>query len=620
MRPAAVIVITVLVTVLLSSSPSAAFAAPSSTSSSSSSSHSSKLSVLFPAIASALRDLTVVDSDDIGYLTIAKRNLRFMFGAMVSPLQLLDWSQWSSQPPSAVLPTTSTTDSDGGVSIIEQERYKPEVAPMADAIDEDADFALHGDPSHVIRVTVNAHNQRAVPRSPDHFVDSSEPSTTEPTTAYFADTATGLNLPTQHRMYSMQRADAMLDSTAAPPAMESSSVEHSLYNQMDDSSSSSSYDPDPYSSTGGPPIIPIYPDSSSSSSLPYVPLPSSSSSAPLPPPSSGCNQFIRCGPGKAVNFTLYNSTLDKVCTRQLCVCPYDHTGPHCDYHYVYSCRPWLLADTQQQCMAVQRLPQATAYASHSERRANTHISASPSDYFTYEAILSGPPPPCLVLDERVSDLSFNFTCWFWAQDTAETWGDYGRWNRTVTDGWTFNDTMPTFDYYVLNIDPETNRTIFAVSAPYDPIRVAIRIHNTVHPSQYNHTTLTLYEPNLQYNPTLDQVAPLSLPFDLRTLPYNFKRGGRLLFTLSFAANPWGLDGRSSGMPWQLTVEDGTWQLPGPTPRVLLTRWQTAAVVLIVVVVLLLLVWRWYQRRQTAKMQALMAELRGKQQSWFEHTD
>ena len=61
-------------------------------------------------------------------------------------------------------------------------------------------------------------------------------------------------------------------------------------------------------------------------------------------------------------------------------------------------------------------------------------------------------------------------------------------------------------------------------------------------------------------------------------------------------------------------------LPGPSRRVLLTGWQWAGVMLVVVVVVVLLVWRWYQNRQTARMQALLAELRGKQQSWFEHAE
>ena len=50
------------------------------------------------------------------------------------------------------------------------------------------------------------------------------------------------------------------------------------------------------------------------------------------------------------------------------------------------------------------------------------------------------------------------------------------------------------------------------------------------------------------------------------------------------------------------------------------RWQAALAVLVVVVVVLLSVWRWYQSRETAKIQALLAEQRGKQQSWFEHAD
>ena len=177
------------------------------------------------------------------------------------------------------------------------------------------------------------------------------------------------------------------------------------------------------------------------------------------------------------------------------------------------------------------------------------------------------------LDGSARELLFNFTCRFWEQYTTETWGDYGWWNRTVTDGWLQKGTLPTFAYYARNVDPDTNQTVFAISVPYDPLRVTIRVHNTVHPSQYNHTTLVLTAPNLQYTGTANgQVVPLSLPFDLRTLQYNFKRGGRVLLTLAFATSPWGLHSSSSGMPWQLTIEDGTWELPGPRAQVLLTRW------------------------------------------------
>jgi len=628
MRPATLVFVAFLITASLSSSSSTASTIPPSTRlTSSSSSPASRLSEIFPAIATAVRDLSVVDSDDIGHFAVAKRNLRFMFSAMVSPLQLLDWSHWS--PPAELI---SSSDSDDSMAAVQQQQYQRDgVAPAVDVLDEEADFALHGDPSHILRVAINAHNQRAIPQSPQHYVSSSSVlPTAEIVSQFAADTTTGRYEPTQPRMHSMQHIHAALTSTASPSTLQSSSVDHFGYNQMFDSSSSSSsygpdpfmsssYDPDPYASSSVPPIFPVEP-SSSSSALPYIPLSSSSSSA-VPPPSSGCDQYVHCGPGKPVDFTIYNRTLGRTCTRQLCVCPYDHTGTYCDLHYIYNCRPWLQADPHQQCMAVLDLPQATSYASHSERRGNTHIAASSSEFFTYEGILSGPPPPCVSLDGGVNELSFNFTCQFWADDTAETWGNYGLWNSTVTAGWTQNGSMPTFDYYVHNVDSETNRTLFAISEPYDPIRIAIRLHNTVHPSQYNSTTLTLTAPNLQYtNTTTGQAHPLSLPFHLPSLAYNFKRGGRVLLTVSFATDPWGLDGRSSGLPWQLTVEDGTWVLPGPTKRVSLTRWQTAGVVLFVVVVLLLLVWRWYQRRQTARMQELLAEQRGKQQSWFEHTD
>ena len=478
-----------------------------------------------------------------------------MLGAMVSPLQLLDWSHWSPQQ-SDELHTRSTADSDDGMSAVEQEQYeRQEVAAVLDEVDEEADFALHGDPSHMLRVTVNAHNQRAVPRSPHHYVNrADEVQAAQPINTHAADTATGQPQPahSQPRMHSMQHTDAVVTSTATRAVVESSDSGQYGYNVMYDSSSSSSYGPDPYSSTGSPTIAPILPSSSSSSAVPYTPLSSSSSaSTSTPPPPSGCDQYVHCGPGKPVDFTFYNSTLGRLCTHQLCVCPYDYTGVHCELHYIYSCRPWLQADTNQQCMAVRELPQATSYSSHSERRGNTHISASSSDFFTYEGILSGPPPPCVSLDERVNELSFNFTCSFWADNTAETWGDHGLWNRTVTAGFTQNGTMPTFAYYVHNVDSESNQTVFAISVPYDPLRIAIRIHNTVHPSQYNSTTLNLYSANLQYTNTTGQVDPLTLPFHLPSLPYNFKRGGRVLLSLSFATGPWGLDGRSSGMPWQL---------------------------------------------------------------------
>ena len=667
MRSVARVCVTVLVTALLSCSAAAASSTPLSKLPSPPTSPS-RPSDLFPAIASALRDLSVVNTDDIGYLTVAKRNLRFMLGAMVSPLQLLDWSHLTpQQQPSDDSIAASTVDEDNIAALqLEQMQYDlpHPTAPMSDVLGEDIDFAEHGDLSHILRVAVNAHDQRTAPRTSQRYTSSGEPSPVSPASASVADTSTSTDYyePSQsvaHVMHTQQygsdvaaytggprvelaspRADgynqAPDSSSSSVPALASSSsyspfnpASSSSYNPYNPSASSSAsanpYPPiNPYSSSLAPPPPIIVDSSSSSSGAPYTPdysSSSSSSSAPPPPPSDQCDALVHCGPGRAVNFTQYNTTLDRLCTRQLCVCPYDHTGRYCDYHYWYSCRPWLQADTQQRCAAVRNTPRATAYASHSDERPNTHIAASSSEYYTYESILSGPNPPCVTLDARTVQLSFIFTCDFWATDTAETWGDEQWWNRTVSDGWQQNGTLPTFEYAVHNVDAETNRTVFAIVAPYAPVLFEVRVHNTAHPSQYNSSVVSLWPANLQWSGTsTGEVQPVALPFELQSLPRNLKRGGRVLVGLSFAAAPWGLNSGSSGLPWQLTVEDGSWELPGPKKTVWLTAWQQAGVVLLVLVVAALLVWRWYQRRQTEKMQALLAEQRGKQHSWFERTE
>lgn len=496
---------------------------------SSSSSSSPSLATLLPAISSVLHDLRAAQSDDVSYFTLANRNLRLVLGGLLSPLQLLDWSHWSTDPFASVIHSNTRSVDDGWRA-------------------EEEEFAAHGDPSHVLRATVNAHKQAAVRHTPHRSHPTSQPSLN--------------HSPVSSPLPATSTTFTALGTTTTGSATDIDNIDA---------------------------------------------------------PDDVCVSY-----GVPVRFTRYNNRTGRYEDTSLCYCPADYTASTCATRQSYRCRLQLTADTNNACTTVRTTPIPTAYSAHSETLPPVHLSPSGSEFYTYEPMLSGPAAPCLSLADERSMLEVNFTCHFADGNGVDTVGVEGfnsaRLAYRLSMGYRLNDTLPVLRYTVKNVDSTTGGLTFAVSGNVQ-LGVSVRLHNTAHPSQYRQTVHALTAAHLQLNTTNgDRTLPLAVLADVASIEPNLKRGGRLLLALRWHDITGGLVRAGSGLPWQLTVEDGTWELPGPTKRVWLSGWQTVGVVLTVVVVLLLLVWRWYQNRQTARMQALLAEQRGKQQSWFEHAE
>jgi len=526
-----------LLTLAFSPLSNAATSPPPSRPLPASTSSSLSLATLLPAISSALHDLSATHSDDVSYLTLAKRNLRFTLSSLIGPLQLLDWSHWSTDPFSSVIHyNTRTADEEW--------------------LGEDEEFAAHGDPSHVLRTTVNAHKQAVAAHTPHRSHHLSESSSIDSLSVY-PPPASIAALALNSTVASIASADIPL-TLASPPT---------TFN-IDE--------PD---------------DTCASNGIP-------------------------------VRFTRLNNRTHRYEDTSLCYCPADFTAATCGVRQPYRCQLHLTTDTNNACTTARSTAVPTDYSAHSERLPLVHLSSSGSEFYTYEPVLSGPPPPCLILTTERPLLEVNFTCHFvdvhGAATTAEEGFDRARLAYRLSLGYRLNDTLPVPSYAVKNVDATTGGVTFAVSGNIG-LSVSTRLHNTAHPSQYRQTAHALTAAQLQFDAD-NRTVPLAVLSDVGMMDPNLRRGGRLLMELKWQGVTNGLVVAGSGLPWQLTVEDGTWVLPGPTKRVLLTKWQTAGVVVLVVVVVLLLVWRWYQRRQRAAMQALLAEQRDKQQSWFEHTE
>ena len=496
------------------------------------------LASLLPAISSALRDLSAVDVDDASYLTLAKRNLRFLLSGMVSPLQLLDWSHWSTDPFASVIHSHSHA-ADGEWQA-----------------DED-DFALHGDLSHVLRTTVNAHKRAATPHTP-------------------------------HRSYPTSQPPPILSPPRPPPPAALYTLSTPAPTHTADNANADHFF-DTIDSTGA-------------------------DVNDIAAPSAICGNH-----GVPVRFTLYkNGTFEEA---TLCYCPFDYTAATCGVRQSYRCRLHLITDVTSACTSARATPVPTLYSSHSERLSPVHLSSSPSDFYTYEPVLSGPVAPCLSISDEQSVLAVNFTCHFVDYKGEETFGvegfDRARLAYRLSLGYVLNDTLPVLRYTVKNVDSKTGGVTFASSGAVQ-VSISARLHNTAHPSQYLQTVYPLTTAHVQFDAANhNRTVPLTVLANVTAIEPNLKRGGRLLLALRWHDMTAGLVTAGSGLPWQLTIEDGTWQLPAPTERWwALTAWQTTVLLVAVVVVVLLLVWRWWQQRQTARMQELLAEQRGKQQSWY----
>ena len=493
---------------------------------------SSPLASLLPAVSSVLRDLSAAsESEDVSYLRLAKRHFRFVLSALVSPLQLLDWSHWSADPFAfAAHPRPHAEEEDG-------------------EWEADEDFALHGDPSHVLRASVNAHRHAAAMR-------------------------------TNHR------SQPTPQSFTIPPTVLSSALTGAQL----------------HSNTSGSPVLGHVNGSDSS---------------------AGAD--VCMNHGEAVRFTRWNSYRRRYDETFLCYCPADFRTPTCQARRAYTCRLRLASDAADACAAARVTPEATRYASHSERLSPVHLSPDASDYYTYEPVLSGPAAPCLLLADERAVLDVNFTCHFVDARGADTVQaasfDPARLQQIVSQRYQLNDTLPVFAYTVANAANGTTGGGYTF-AQSDRVLLSIsaRLHNTAHPSQFAQSILPLTAAHLQAAPDAGgRTQPLIVLTNVSALHTNLRRGGRVLLALRWMQLSSGLVVGGSGMPWQLTVEDGTWRLPGPRSRVLLSGWQTAVLSALAVLVAWLLVWRWYQRRQTAMLQALLAEQRGKQQSWYIRT-
>ena len=497
---------------------------------------SSPLTTLFPAISSALRDLSAVQTDDVSFLTVAKRNLRFVLSGVVGPLQLLDWSHWSTDP---------------FASAIHSQHYSDEDEWRA----EEDDFAAHGDPSHELRVTVDARKQSTAPHR--------------------------LILPPQ---------PTSNDSLSIPP--------HAATDNIFSTASV------------------LHPSTDVSSTVVTT---VGTDVDRFDEPDDTCFRN-----SVSVRFTRFNSTTGTYHDTLLCYCPADYSTRTCGTRRAYRCQLRLATDAINTCAAVRATAVPTLYSTHSERLPTVHLSSSASEYYTYEPTLSGPVAPCLSLTDERSVLAVNFTCHFingnGANIAVEEGFDKARLADRLSRGYVLNDTLPVLRYTVKNVDDETGDVAFAVTGNII-LSISARLHNTAHPSQYVQNVLPLAAAHLQTHNTTGRTQPLAVLAGLASLDPNLKRGGRLLLALRWHDGTGGIVTAGSGLPWQLTVEDGTWVLPEPRRRVwLLSGWQTAVVVLAVAVVMLLWVWRWYQIRQTERMQALLAQQRGKQQSWFKATE
>ena len=501
---------------------------------------SSPFATLLPAISSALRDLSAVDSDDASYLRLARRHVHFMLSAMVSPLQLLDWSHWSTDP------STSVTNS-----------YSLTAATDDDWQADEVDFALHGDPSHLLRASVNAHRQPAEHHTPHHSHVALQPTPSN-------DSA---SLPPPPATVAASTALHLLSTTYSADNHTNSSVTVATIGELADTCLN-----------GGIPV----------------------------------------------RFNRYINRTGRYDDITLCYCPADYVGITCFYRRSYRCQVRLADDATNACTAVRGTAVPTLYTSHSERLTNVHVASSSSDYYTYEPTLSGPVAPCLSLTNERPTLNVSFTCHFingaGGNTVAVEGFDAARLAYQQSRGYQLNDTLPLLRYTVKNVAGDAGTAsgamTFAVSGAVR-LSLSVRLHNTAHPSQFLQTVSALTAAQLQYDAATNQTQPLSVLADVTTIDRNLKRGGRLLMALRWHDITAGLVIDNSGLPWQLTVEDGTWELPGPNRRVwVLSGWQTAGLVVVVVIVVLLWLWRWWQRRQTIKMQELLAEQRGRQQSWF----
>ena len=321
-----------------------------------------------------------------------------------------------------------------------------------------------------------------------------------------------------------------------------------------------------------------------------------------------------CQFGQVIRFV--NSTRHQL---RLCWCPYDWQGPRCELRVWYHC-PIRLISPSSSCNDIRSRPPSTSSLSHSREETPFSLSPSPSSFFRYEPVLSGTPPPCLSITGATT-VSVNFTCQFDEdEEVKEGWGDPALYERIQANYTQINSVVP-FNYNVL-VRNTSGAALFALSENITDISFDVLQHNTAHPSQSSLILSQLLDAtHLRYSPiTGARAASVNWTMDPALMDRNLKRGGRILLTLDFGTRSWGLNSEASLLPWRLYVEDSTFTLPGPTRQAILTRFQWGVLVVALLVVFALLGYRWYQRRQTAKFQALMAEQRGKQKSWFEASE
>ena len=540
-RPRVSVVLFAAVIVILATSSSlhataSTPASPPSPSSSPSSSSSSSLSTFFPALTALLQDLLNHPVTDDTFLSRAQRNARFFMSAMVSPLQLLDFSHFAKPPLSSPFLSRAPAASELDVPFPDTEAEGWQQLSVAavdaeDGVDDEEQHRLQGDISHALRVSVNAHRQQgAVPAVP-----ALQPS------AASAEAASEQLTPSEHSF-----ALLAVDAEAVGDVQQ---------------------------------------------------------------------RQLNCRLGQRILFLPNAGPSSR--NETLCYCPYDWQGIECEQRVRFGC-PIRLVSPANRCDAIRGRPPPTSSASDSASESAYSLSPSSSSFFRFEPQLSGTAPPCVSVQGPTA-VGFNFTCAFLSSTVREGWGDPRRY-AVLSINYTQVTAVQPFSYAVLVANSSGGAApVFALRQADTQLRLDIRIHNSAHPSQSMEVQLPLNASHVQY--ALGEPAePLYWQVDPATMDRNLKRGGRLVLSLWFGQAPSELDAGVSRLPWQLYVEDGTFSLPGAARKVLLSRLQVLALVLVLLVVAALLGWRWWQRRQTAKMHALVAQQRGKQRSWFVQTD
>ena len=327
---------------------------------------------------------------------------------------------------------------------------------------------------------------------------------------------------------------------------------------------------------------------------------------------------VHCNAGQSIRFSRRGRNgSEPNASESLCFCPFDWQGERCEQRVLYQC-PIRLVLPATSCNDIRSRPPSTSSASLSAQETPFSLSpSSSSTFFRYEPVLSGTPPPCLSVSNPTT-LAFNFTCSFLSDRVVEGWGDPARYAAVLVNH-TQQETVKPFNYSVLVPNPAGGPPLFAMSQRDPQIHLDLVVHNTAHPSQSLTVQRSLNPSHLYYAPG-HAAETVQWSLDPASLAPNLKRGGRILLTLFFVALPGGLLEGPSLLPWRLYVEDGTFRLPAAASKALLTRFQLGVVIVAILLVLALLTYRWWQRRQTAKFQQLMAEQRGKQKSWFEQSE